>query len=532
VVLSTPRVNKRLGKQARLNAKTGGNASGFSHPAQIILERFAKPTKRLLSGTIRSHFIDRFQAASQFKGSLKIICETTMLTKDQFADNHFIRTISEGDPKPGAPAAIHTRFPPEPNGYLHIGHAKSICLNFGLAYVFDGQCNLRFDDTNPEKENDEYVNSIKEDVEWLGFHWAGEARYASNYFDQLFDYAVGLIKDGKAYVDDLTPEEMREYRGTLTEAGKNSPYRERSVEENLDLFYKMRDGAFPDGSKTLRLKIDMASGNVNMRDPVIYRIRRAHHHNTGDKWCIYPMYDYTHCISDAIEGITHSLCTLEFEAHRPLYDWVLDNIPAPHATRPHQYEFSRLELLYSITSKRKLNQLVTEKHVSGWDDPRLVSIAALRRRGYTPESIKRFVELVGVSKANSSVDSAMLEYCIREDLKLSRARMMAVLKPLKLIIDNYPEGQIEELEMPNNLENPELGNRTLPFGRELWIEEDDFREEPPKKYFRLFPGNEVRLMGAYFVKCVGVDKDENGKVIAVHCTYDPETKSGTGFEDG
>ena len=332
-----------------------------------------------------------------------------MLNKDQFADNHFIRTIIEDDLKSGKHTAIQTRFPPEPNGYLHIGHAKSICLNFGLAYVYDGLCNLRFDDTNPEKENQEYVDSIKEDVEWLGFHWAGEPHYASDYFDRLFDYAVGLIKDGKAYVDDLTAEEMREYRGTLTEPGKNSPYRERSVEENLDLFMRMKNGEFPDGSKTLRLKIDMASGNVNMRDPVIYRIRRAHHHNTGDKWCIYPMYDYTHAISDAIEGITHSLCTLEFEAHRPLYDWVLDNIPAPHATRPRQYEFSRLELLYSITSKRKLNQLVSDGHVSGWDDPRMPTISGMRRRGYTPEGLRLFAKRAGISKSENIVDMSVLE---------------------------------------------------------------------------------------------------------------------------
>ena len=446
-----------------------------------------------------------------------------MLTKDQFADNHFIRTIIEDDLKTGAHAAIHTRFPPEPNGYLHIGHAKSICLNFGLAYVFDGQCNLRFDDTNPEKENDEYVNSIKEDVEWLGFHWAGEARYASNYFDQLFDYAVGLIKDGKAYVDDLTPEEMREYRGTLTEAGKNSPYRERSVEENLDLFYKMRDGAFPDGSKTLRLKIDMASGNVNMRDPVIYRIRRAHHHNTGDKWCIYPMYDYTHCISDAIEGITHSLCTLEFEAHRPLYDWVLDNIPAPHAMRPHQYEFSRLELLYSITSKRKLNQLVTEKHVSGWDDPRMPTISGMRRRGYTPEGLRLFAKRAGISKSENVVDMSVLEGAIREELEHAAPRLMAVLNPLKVTLTNYQAGVTQSRTAAFHPNHPEFGERDVPIGATIYIEQDDFAEEPPKGWKRLTLGGEVRLRHSYVMRCDEVVKDENGKITELKCTIDHDT---------
>ena len=446
-----------------------------------------------------------------------------MLTKDQFADNHFIRTIIEDDLKTGAHAAIHTRFPPEPNGYLHIGHAKSICLNFGLAYVFDGQCNLRFDDTNPEKENDEYVNSIKEDVEWLGFHWAGEPRFASNYFDQLFDYAVGLIKDGKAYVDDLTPEQMREYRGTLTEAGKNSPYRERSVEENLDLFYKMRDGAFPDGSKTLRLKIDMASGNVNMRDPVIYRIRRAHHHNTGDKWCIYPMYDYTHCISDAIEGITHSLCTLEFEAHRPLYDWVLDNIPAPHATRPHQYEFSRLELLYSITSKRKLNQLVTEKHVSGWDDPRMPTISGMRRRGYTPEGLRLFAKRAGISKSENVVDMSVLEGAIREELEHAAPRLMAVLNPLKVTLTNYQAGVTQSRTAAFHPNHPEFGERDVPIGATIYIEQDDFAEVPPKGWKRLTLGGEVRLRHSYVMRCDEVVKDENGKIVELKCTIDHDT---------
>ena len=393
-----------------------------------------------------------------------------MLNKDQFADNHFIRTIIEEDLKSGKHPAIQTRFPPEPNGYLHIGHAKSICLNFGLAYIYDGLCNLRFDDTNPEKENDEYVNAIKEDVEWLGFHWAGEPRFASNYFDQLYDYAVGLIKDGKAYVDDLTPEEMREYRGTLTEAGKNSPYRDRSVEENLDLFTRMKNGEFPDGSKTLRLKIDMASGNINMRDPVIYRIRRAHHHNTGDKWCIYPMYDYTHCISDAIEGITHSLCTLEFEAHRPLYDWVLDNIPAPHATRPRQYEFSRLELLYSITSKRKLNQLVSDGHVAGWDDPRMPTISGMRRRGYTPEGLRLFAKRAGISKSENVVDMSVLEGAIREELENSAPRLMAVLNPLKVTLTNFETGKTQCEEVANKALTMDTAEEITAYAKSVLIE--------------------------------------------------------------
>jgi len=408
-----------------------------------------------------------------------------MLNKDQFADNHFIRTIIEEDLKSGKHEAIQTRFPPEPNGYLHIGHAKSICLNFGLAYIYDGLCNLRFDDTNPEKENDEYVNAIKEDVEWLGFHWAGEPRFASNYFDQLYDYAVGLIKDGKAYVDDLTPEEMREYRGTLTEAGKNSPYRDRSVEENLDLFTRMKNGEFPDGSKTLRLKIDMASGNINMRDPVIYRIRRAHHHNTGDKWCIYPMYDYTHCISDAIEGITHSLCTLEFEAHRPLYDWVLDNIPAPHATRPRQYEFSRLELLYSITSKRKLNQLVSDGHVTGWDDPRMPTISGMRRRGYTPEGLRLFAKRAGISKSENIVDMSVLEGAIREELENSAPRLMAVLNPLKVTLTNFEAGKTQSRRAAFHPNHEEMGEREIPVSQTIYIEADDFAENPPKGFKRL-----------------------------------------------
>ena len=446
-----------------------------------------------------------------------------MLNKDQFADNHFIRTIIEDDLKSGKHTAIQTRFPPEPNGYLHIGHAKSICLNFGLAYVYDGLCNLRFDDTNPEKENQEYVDSIKEDVEWLGFHWAGEPHYASDYFDRLFDYAVGLIKDGKAYVDDLTAEEMREYRGTLTEPGKNSPYRERSVEENLDLFMRMKNGEFPDGSKTLRLKIDMASGNVNMRDPVIYRIRRAYHHNTGDKWCIYPMYDYTHAISDAIEGITHSLCTLEFEAHRPLYDWVLDNIPAPHATRPRQYEFSRLELLYSITSKRKLNQLVADGHVAGWDDPRMPTISGMRRRGYTPEGLRLFAKRAGISKSENIVDMSVLEGAIREELENSAPRMMAVLNPIKVTLTNYDAARTESRIAPYHPNREDMGSRELPISSTLYIEADDFSENPPKGWKRLTPGGEVRLRHSYVMKCDEVVKDAGGNIVELKCSLDYDT---------
>ena len=443
-------------------------------------------------------------------------------------EKNFIENEIDKDLASGRYSHVQTRFPPEPNGYLHIGHAKSILLNYGLAEEYGGLFNLRYDDTNPTKEKWEFVESIRADVEWLGAKFDNRVFFASNYFETMYECAVKLIKKGKAFVCDLTADQIREYRGDFNTPGKESPYRNRSVEENLKLFEEMREGKYADGERVLRAKIDMASPNINMRDPVIYRIAHLSHQNTGDKWCIYPMYDFAHPIEDAVEKITHSICTLEFEDHRPLYDWVVQECEFEEP--PRQIEFAKLYLTNVVTGKRYIKKLVEDGIVDGWDDPRLVSIAALRRRGYTPESIKRFVELVGVSKANSSVDSAMLEYCIREDLKLSRARMMAVLKPLKLIIDNYPEGQIEELEMPNNLENPELGNRTLPFGRELWIEEDDFREEPPKKYFRLFPGNEVRLMGAYFVKCVGVDKDENGKVIAVHCTYDPETKSGTGFE--
>ena len=443
-------------------------------------------------------------------------------------EKNFIENEIDKDLASGRYSHVQTRFPPEPNGYLHIGHAKSILLNYGLAEEYGGLFNLRYDDTNPTKEKWEFVESIRADVEWLGAKFDNRVFFASNYFETMYECAVKLIKKGKAFVCDLTADQIREYRGDFNTPGKESPYRNRSVEENLKLFEEMREGKYADGERVLRAKIDMASPNINMRDPVIYRIAHLSHQNTGDKWCIYPMYDFAHPIEDAVEKITHSICTLEFEDHRPLYDWVVQECEFEEP--PRQIEFAKLYLTNVVTGKRYIKKLVEDGIVDGWDDPRLVSIAALRRRGYTPESIKRFVELVGVSKANSSVDSAMLEYCIREDLKLSRARMMAVLKPLKLIIDNYPEGQIEELEMPNNLENSELGSRTLPFGRELWIEEDDFREEPPKKYFRLFPGNEVRLMGAYFVKCVGVDKDENGKVIAVHCTYDPETKSGTGFE--
>ena len=553
-----------------------------------------------------------------------------MLNKDQFADNHFIRTIIEEDLKSGKHTAIQTRFPPEPNGYLHIGHAKSICLNFGLAYIYDGLCNLRFDDTNPEKENDEYVNAIKEDVEWLGFHWAGEPRFASNYFDQLYDYAVGLIKDGKAYVDDLTPEEMREYRGTLTEAGKNSPYRDRSIEENLDLFTRMKNGEFPDGSKTLRLKIDMASGNINMRDPVIYRIRRAHHHNTGDKWCIYPMYDYTHCISDAIEGITHSLCTLEFEAHRPLYDWVLNNISknanllnridiiindlykikkltnqdnemsysynahpfvepseqefdksnkrvdeiwdlekgviksikdlsrenllhswkeeleaitAPYQLsvpvdssiqilkeivdvidpRPRQYEFSRLELLYSITSKRKLNQLVSDGHVTGWDDPRMPTISGMRRRGYTPEGLRLFAKRAGISKSENIVDMSVLEGAIREELENSAPRLMAVLNPLKVTLTNFEAGKTQSRRAAFHPNHEEMGERDVPVSQTIYIEADDFAENPPKGFKRLTPGGEVRLRHGYVIKCDEVVKDAAGNVVELKCSIDHDT---------
>ncbi|MDO5541592.1 MAG: glutamine--tRNA ligase/YqeY domain fusion protein [Eubacteriales bacterium] len=437
---------------------------------------------------------------------------------------NFIEQIIDKDIAEGKCDAVCTRFPPEPNGYLHIGHAKSILLNYGLAKQYGGKFNLRFDDTNPTKEKMEFVESIKADVAWLGADWEDRLFFASSYFDQMYEAAVLLIKKGKAYVCDFTAEEIRQYRGTLTEPGKNSPYRDRSVEENLELFENMRAGKYGDGEKVLRAKIDMASPNINMRDPIIYRVAHMSHHNTGDKWCIYPMYDFAHPIEDAIEGVTHSICTLEFEDHRPLYDWVVQEIG--YEKPPKQIEFAKLYLTNVVTGKRYIKKLVEEGIVDGWDDPRLVSIAALRRRGFTPESIKMFVDLCGVSKAQSSVDYAMLEYCIREDLKLKRPRMMAALDPVKLIIDNYPEGQIEYLDVVNNLENPELGSRKVPFGRELYIDSEDFMEVPPKKYFRLFPGNEVRLMNAYFVKCESFVKDENGKVTEIHCTYDPASKGG------
>ena len=446
---------------------------------------------------------------------------------EETVSKNFIEQIIEKDLAEGKYDTICTRFPPEPNGYLHIGHAKAILLNYGLAQKYHGKFNMRFDDTNPTKERVEFVESIKADIKWLGADWEDRLFFASNYFDQMYEAAVKLIKKGKAYVCDLTPEQIREYRGTLTEPGKESPYRNRSIEENLELFEAMKDGKYADGEKVLRAKIDMASPNINMRDPIIYRVAHITHHNTGDKWCIYPMYDFAHPIEDAIEGVTHSICTLEFEDHRPLYDWVVRELEYPHP--PKQIEFAKLYLTNVVTGKRYIKKLVEEGIVDGWDDPRLVSIAALRRRGFTPESIKMFVDLCGVSKAQSSVDYAMLEYCIREDLKLKRPRMMAVLDPVKLIIDNYPEDQIEYLEADNNLENESLGKRQVPFGRELYIDREDFMENPPKKYFRLFPGNEVRLMNAYFVKCTGFEKDENGNVTEIHCTYDPETKCGTGF---
>ena len=442
----------------------------------------------------------------------------------EVVSKNFIEQIIEKDLAEGKYETICTRFPPEPNGYLHIGHAKSILLNYGLSQEYNGKFNLRFDDTNPTKEKIEFVESIQADVKWLGADWEDRLFFASNYFDQMYEAAIKLIKKGKAFVCDLTAEQIREYRGTLTEPGKNSPYRDRSVEENLDLFERMKNGEFEDGTKVLRAKIDMASPNINMRDPVIYRVAHMTHHNTGDKWCIYPMNDFAHPIEDAIEGVTHSICTLEFEDHRPLYDWVVRELEYQYP--PKQIEFAKLYLTNVVTGKRYIKRLVEEGIVDGWDDPRLVSIAALRRRGFTPESIKMFVELCGVSKANSSVDYAMLEYCIREDLKLKRSRVMAILDPVKLIIDNYPEGQIEELEAPNNMENETLGTRKVPFGKELYIEREDFMVEPLKKYKRLYPGNEVRLMNAYFVTCVGYDTDEDGNVTAVHCTYDPASKGG------
>ena len=437
--------------------------------------------------------------------------------ENEVVSKNFIEVEIEKDLAEGVYDTVHTRFPPEPNGYLHIGHAKSILLNYGLAQKYNGKFNMRFDDTNPTKEKVEFVDAIKKDIQWLGADWEDRLFFASNYFDQMYEAAIKLIKKGKAYVCDLTAEQIREY----------SPYRDRSVEENLELFENMKAGKYADGEKVLRAKIDMASPNMNMRDPVIYRVAHMSHHNTGDKWCIYPMYDFAHPIEDAIEGITHSICTLEFEDHRPLYDWVVRELEYPHP--PRQIEFAKLYLTNVVTGKRYIKRLVEDGTVDGWDDPRLVSIAALRRRGFTPESIKMFVDLCGVSKSNSSVDYAMLEYCIREDLKMKRSRMMAVLDPIKLVIDNYPEGEVEYLDAANNLENEDLGSRQIPFCRELYIERDDFMEEPPKKYFRLFPGNEVRLMHAYFVKCVSFEKDENGNVTVVHCTYDPETKAGSGF---
>ena len=441
---------------------------------------------------------------------------------------NFIEDIIDKDIAEGRTKKVITRFPPEPNGYLHIGHAKSILLNYGLAKQYGGQFNLRFDDTNPTKEKTEFVDSIKADVEWLGADFEDRCFFASNYFEKMYEAGIKLIKKGKAFVCDLSADEIREYRGTLTEAGKNSPYRERSIEENLDLFERMKNGEFPDGSKVLRAKIDMTSPNMNMRDPVIYRIARMTHHNTGDKWCIYPMYDFAHPIEDAEEGITHSICTLEFEDHRPLYDWVVRELE--YENPPKQIEFAKLYLTNVVTGKRYIKKLVDNGIVDGWDDPRLVTISALRRRGYTPESIKLFMELSGVTKSNASSDYAMLEYCIRETLKLEKKRVMAVLDPVKLVIENYPEGETEWLDAPHNLENEALGSRKLAFSRELYIEREDFMINPPKKYFRLFPGNEVRLMNAYFVTCTGYDVDENGKVTEIRCTYDPETRSGSGFE--
>ena len=434
---------------------------------------------------------------------------------------HFIRNIVESDLKSGKHQSIVTRFPPEPNGYLHVGHAKSICLNFGLAQDYQGKCNLRFDDTNPEKESEEYAQSIQSDVRWLGFQWDGEVRWASDYFDALYDYAVDLIKQGKAYVCELTPDEMRAYRGTLTEAGKNSPYRERSVEENLDLFTRMKNGEFADGSKVLRAKIDMASPNINLRDPAIYRIKRSHHIRTGDKWCIYPMYDYTHCISDALENITHSLCTLEFEDHRPLYDWVLDQLPVP--CHPRQIEFSRLEMFYTVTSKRKLNLLVSEKHVTGWDDPRMPTISGMRRRGYTPEGIREFARRIGISKSDNTVDLSVLEGCIREDLEARAPRVMTVVRPLKVTISNFVAGETQSREAGFHPDHPEFGNRLVPFSQEIWIEADDFSEAPPPGWQRLTQGAEVRLRYSYVIKCDEVVKDAAGNVVELRCSIDLDT---------
>ena len=448
-----------------------------------------------------------------------------MTTPDMTNPSHFIRDIIAEDVQRGKYGGrVHTRFPPEPNGYLHIGHAKSICLNFGIAAEFGGLCNLRFDDTNPTKEDVEYVESMKADVRWLGFDWDDRLFYASDYFEQLYQYAVQLIKAGKAYVDSLSTEEIRAYRGTATGAGRESPYRHRSVEENLDLFARMRAGEFRDGTHVLRAKIDMASGNVLMRDPVMYRILRVPHHRTGDTWCIYPMYDYAHCVSDSLEGITHSLCTLEFEDHRPLYDWFLDALGVYH---PQQIEFARLNLGYTVLSKRKLLTLVEQEYVTGWDDPRMPTLSGLRRRGYTPEAIRTFCERIGVAKRNSVVDLALLEHCLREDLNRRAPRVMAVLRPLRVVIVNYPEDQVEELEAVNNPEDPSMGTRKVPFSRVLYIERDDFREDPPRQFFRLAPGREVRLRYAYFITCTGVVKDDRtGEVVELHCTYDPATRGG------
>lgn len=449
-------------------------------------------------------------------------------TEKEVVSKNFIEQEIDKDLAEGVYDHVMTRFPPEPNGYLHLGHAKSILLNYGLAKKYNGTFNLRFDDTNPTKEDTEFVEAIKKDVEWIcGEDNIENVYFASNYFDEMYENAIKLIKKGKAYVDDLSAEQIREYRGTLTEPGRNSPYRDRSIEENLDLFVRMKNGEFEDGSKVLRAKIDMASPNINMRDPIIYRVAHIKHHNTGDKWCIYPMYDFAHPIEDAVEGVTHSICTLEFEDHRPLYDWVVRELE--YEMPPRQIEFAKMYVTNVITGKRYIKKLVEDGVVDGWDDPRLVSLAALRRRGYTSDSIKMLMDMVGVSKAQSSIDYAMLEYCIREDLKLKKPRMMAILDPIKLVITNYPEGQIEYLDVPNNQENPDMGTRKVPFGRELYIERGDFMIDPPKKYFRLFPGNEVRLMSAYFVKCEEYLTDENGNVTEIHCTYDPETKSGLGF---
>ncbi|OIP09834.1 MAG: glutamine--tRNA ligase [Betaproteobacteria bacterium CG2_30_59_46] len=444
-----------------------------------------------------------------------------MSSSDNLPVPHFIRNIIEADLASGKHKSIVTRFPPEPNGYLHIGHAKSICLNFGLALDYRGSCNLRFDDTNPEKESEEYARSIQDDVRWLGFQWDGKVRWASDYFGALYDYAVELIRQGKAYVDDLSPEEMREYRGTLTAPGRDSPYRDRPVAANLDLFARMKASEFPDGSKVLRAKIDMASPNINLRDPVIYRIKRAHHIRTGDKWCIYPMYDYTHCISDALEGVTHSLCTLEFEDHRPLYDWVLNQLPVP--CHPQQIEFSRLELQYTLTSKRKLNQLVAEKLVSGWDDPRMPTLTGMRRRGYTPESIREFARRIGVSKSDNVVGMSVLEGCIREDMEACVPRVMAVIKPLKVVITNFVEGKTQSREAGFHPDRPEFGSRLVPFSGEIWIEADDFSETPPSGWQRLVPGGEARLRYGYVVRCDEVVKDAAGKVVELRCSIDPDT---------